>query len=76
MSDSKVSDFEIMAKIASEGSDDGIALFPDLLSVSFAKKGCHITFGATTNAMQWMYENSHYFILYAIKKRRLLPSQR
>ena len=68
MSKKKVSDFEIMDKIASEGSADGIAMFPDLLRGNLAKKGGEITFGVPAVALQWALKNSHYFVLYAVKK--------
>lgn len=68
MSKKKVSDFEIMDKIAEEGSEDGIAMFPDLIRGNLTKKGGEITFGVPANAMQWTLKSSHYFILYAVKK--------
>jgi hypothetical protein len=68
MSKKKVSDFEIMDKIASEGSADGIAMFPDLLRGNLTKKGGEITFGVPADALQWTLKGSHYFILYAVKK--------
>ena len=68
MSKKKVSDFEIMDKIASEGSADGIAMFPTILRGNLTKKGGEITFGIPDAAFQWSLKNSHYFILYAVKK--------
>ena len=68
MSKEKVSDFKIMDKIASEGSPDGIAMFPNLLRGKLAKKGGEITFGVPANALGWTLKGSHYFVLYAIKK--------
>jgi len=68
MSKKKVSDFEIMDKIASEGSADGIAMFPDLLRGNLTKKGGEITFGVPANALQWTLKGTHYFVLYAVKK--------
>ena len=68
MSDKKVSDFEIMQKIASENSNDGIAIFPDLLRGNLTKRGGEITFGVPFDAFQWTLHESHYFVLYAVKK--------
>lgn len=68
MSKKKVNDFEIMDKIAGEGSADGIAMFPDLLRGNLAKKGGEITFGVPAIALQWTLKGSHYFVLYAVKK--------
>jgi len=64
----KVSDFEVMQKIAREGSEDGIACFPDIVSTQASKKGVLITIGAPIEAMQWQLNDSHFFILYAVKK--------
>lgn len=66
--DKKVSDFEVMQKIAREGSADGIAMFPDMVSYQSSKKGVLITMGAPIDAMQWILKDSHFFVLYAIKK--------
>jgi len=69
MPDNKnVSDFEVMQKIAQEGNADGIAMFPDIVSWNMAKKGVHITIGAPIDVQKWLLEDSHYFVLYAIKK--------
>lgn len=64
----KISDFEIMDKIAGEGNADGIAMFPDLLRGNSTKRGGEITFGVPDIALQWSIKGSHYFILYAVKK--------
>ena len=68
MSNKKVSDFEIMHKIADEGRADGIAMFYDLLRANLARKGGEITFGVPADALQWTILDSHYFILFAVKK--------
>lgn len=57
-----------MAQIAGENSQDGIAMFPDLLRGNLTKKGGEITFGVPADALQWTFKGSHYFILYAVKK--------
>jgi hypothetical protein len=64
----KVSDFQIMDKIAGEGSADGIAMFPNLLKGNLTEKGGTVTFGVPADAIQWTLRGSHYFVLYAIKK--------
>lgn len=64
----KVSDFEVMQKIAQEGNPDGIAMFPDMVSCQTSNKGVLITMGAPIDVLDWQLKESHFFVLYAIKK--------
>ncbi len=64
----KVSDFDVMKEIASHGTSDGIAMFPTIVSMNKVKAGCHVTFGAPDILMDWMLNDSHYVVMYAIKK--------
>ncbi len=68
----KVSDFEILDRVAKEGSADGIAAFPDLLRGNLIQEGGEITFGVSFDALQWALAGSHTFILYAVKKEDYL----
>lgn len=68
MSETKVSDFEIMKKIAEENTTDGIGLFPDLLRGASSPMGGELTFGVPAEAFAWSIKDSHYFVLYAVKK--------
>lgn len=57
-----------MNQIAEENTEDGIAMFPDLLRGNLKTKGGELTFGVPANALQWSLKGSHYFVVFAIKK--------
>lgn len=63
-----VSDFAVLEKIANECGQEGIAMFPTILSGDLTKNGGHIKFGVPSVAMNWFLKGSHHFVLYAIKK--------
>lgn len=68
MAKKTVSDFDVLNKIADECGDDGIGMFPTILSCNLTKKGGEITFGIPAKAMDWSLKGTHHFVLYAINK--------
>lgn len=64
----EASNFQIFKMLADEGTEDGIAAFPDFVEARKVKRGAHVTFGVGPKGVEWLANNTHYFMLYAVKK--------
>ena len=61
----EVSDFEVLDNLARK---DRITVFSRLLGGNVRKDGAELRFLVTLEAMESAIKESHYFILYAVKK--------
>lgn len=68
MSKKKVSDFQVLDRIADANNHDGIVMLPSILRGNMHKKGGEVTFGVPPQAFQWFLNDTHHFVLYAINK--------
>ena len=59
MTKPKVSNFQILEMIANEGTADGIALCPDVVSFQKTKNGGHVTMGVPPQVIDWLMSGSH-----------------
>jgi hypothetical protein len=63
-----MSDFDVFKKMVEENTSDGIALFPDIVSVDIQGGNGFVKFGMPAIGAKWQMDGTHIFLCYAIKK--------